>query len=77
MASRCWICNIDCSGYVLLPAIEENFALPRDYRTYFIKRVNAFKFLYYILCYTCMDDYLSYFPIPFTQIIRREIGLKK
>ena len=76
MASRCWICNEDCSGYVLLPEIEDEFNLPRDWRTYFVKRVNTFKFLYYIVCYTCMDGYLSYFPVPFTKLHRREIGLK-
>lgn len=76
MASRCWICNEDCSGYVLLPSAEDKFELPKDYRTYFVKRVNRFEFLYYILCYTCMDNYLLYTPINYRRLLRREIGYK-
>ena len=76
MATRCWICNLDCADYVLLPEIEDTYILPRDYRTYLIKKVNPFEFLYYIVCYTCMDGYLFHFPIHFKRLIQREIREK-
>ena len=73
---NCWICNNECTNYILLPNVEDTYVLPRDKRIYLIKKIDAFELLYYILCYSCINDYLYHYPMNVKRISAREIGTK-
>jgi hypothetical protein len=68
---KCWICYKNIQDYVLLPAnisdedttydnnINQNeIKLQKD--TFEIKKIGKFTFLYYLLCFECMEPYLKY-----------------
>ena len=78
---RCWICYKNIDDYVLLPETDEDEnknekhiekKLPAK-NTYIIKKINAFTFLYYVLCFNCMEHYLKYRSLSFKNIKMREI----
>ena len=70
----CWICNIILldQEYVLLPEKENNFEIPQKNNTYEIKTVDKFVFLYYTMCFPCVNMYLDNYPFDFKKIIKRE-----
>ena len=70
---RCWICDNDEQKYVLLPEKGNEFQIPTRKDTYEILSVDAFVFLYYRVCNSCMTMYLDHYPFDFKKIMKREI----
>jgi len=70
----CWICYniLNDNDYILLPEKEDNFQIPKS-RTYEIRKVDKFVFLYYTLCNPCITKYLDNYPVKFKKIMQREI----
>ena len=69
----CWICDIEMQKYILLPEVDNTFQIPNKKDTYEIKIIDSFTFLYYTVCYECMDKYLDNYPFDIRKLHKREI----
>lgn len=72
----CWICCKKTEKYILFPEMDDDFIEPIYKDTYIVKEIDRFKFLYYIFCYNCLDEYLNKCGRCFKYIKDREIGIK-
>ena len=69
----CWICHQSSKDHVLLPESDDKFVVPKQKSTYILKQIDNYNFLYYIVCYNCLDSYLNYHPNFFKKVRKREI----
>ena len=78
MEERCWICFEVLKDVVFLPDVDECFGkdVPIFKSTFIIKDVGKFKFLYYLLCEKCCNNYLKHYSRMFDYIKKRELGIK-
>lgn len=75
---QCWVCceKINNTESILLPYEDEYLGgdVSIFKNTFIIKDVGPFKFLYYLCCNKCMDNYLKYYGRSFNYVRKREIG---
>lgn len=74
---NCWICDKEEIDYFLLPEKEEKFEIPLKKSTYELRTIDKVVFLYYIVCDTCLTNYLDNYPVNFKKLMKREISSKK
>ena len=75
---QCWICFEYINDSILLPYHDDYFGhdgseLSVFKNTVIIKDVGPFKFLYYVSCNKCIDDYLKYYGRIFKTLKKREL----
>lgn len=75
---RCYICNDDLDDTVFLPLDDEYFSLNISIfkNTFIVKDVDNYKFIFLLICNTCIDNYLKKHGRIYRYLRNREIGLK-
>ena len=73
---QCWICCKKIEDSVLLPYQDEYLGEDVSIfkNTFIIKDVGPFKFLYYVCCNQCVDNYLKHYGRTFKMLKNRELG---
>ena len=75
---RCFICMDDINDNIFLPINDEYFSqnISIFKNTFILKNVDNYKFLYLLICNTCIDSYLKNHGKIYKFLRAREIGNK-
>lgn len=76
---RCFICMDDLDDTVFLPLDDEYFGqnISIFKNTFIVKDVDNYKFLYLLICNTCIDAYLTKYGAIHKYLRNRELGFKE
>lgn len=76
---RCFICMDELDDRVFLHLDDEYFGenISIFKNTFIVKDVNNFKFIYLLICNTCIDAYLTKYGAIHKYLRNRELGFKE